>query len=268
MEQMKEILGDDLPLDPFTQKAYLFSLSPEGIPVFQTLGQDQAPGGTDPLDRDLVWVASEQFEGRPEVMEELRTIIRAWDNDVIDADALLKSLRAAQPDASEGEIGGALESVARGDFSAASSCAAAALCQHRGLGDPVERASELYNDDAELTDSQWVIWVASNSFGWILNSGLSACYYEFEARQYEDRIRGFEQIGATAAAEVMRRADAAFGDGGPPPVAEDRSQYHSDEAGDRFEELAPEFWALSDEVSTRAYLYALEHPDDFTPPGP
>ena len=263
MAQMRELFGDDLPLDPYSNEPFLFSISESGIPIFSSLGQDQAAGGADPLDRDMYWLASEEQEGRPEMKEKLQDVVRSWGKDLVDAEALLASMLEACPDATPGEIDAALEAVARGEFSAASVCAAAALCVRAGIGDPVERASELYNSDANLTDPQWVVWVASSSFGWILNSGLSACYYEFEEAQYRDRIRAFEVIGAEQAAAVMREADAAFGEAGPPPVEEDRSQYRSDEAAGRLQELGPKFWACDDEVSTRRYLYALENREDF-----
>lgn len=207
-----------------------------------------------------------EAESKP-MTKTLRDVVQSWSKDHIDVQELLSSVRESCPDASDDEVRRALESVARGPYSSASSCAAAALCHLHGLDDPLDTAAYIFNEsDEEPTEPQWFLWCAGYTYNWICNGGLSSCYYEFTARQYGDRIRVYDAIGATRAAEVMRAADRAFGEAGPPPVVEDRSQHHSDEAAPRLEKLNPEFWKCGDEILTRALLYALEHPEHFKPP--
>ncbi len=197
----------------------------------------------------------------------LREIVESWDKDTVDASEMLSSIRNVYPNASDDEIREAVETVARGPFSPASSCAATTLSHLHGLDDPFDTASYWYNaSEEEPTDPQWLVFCASYTYGWIINSGLSACYYEFDAQQYGDRIRVFEVIGATKAAEVMREADRAFGKAGPPPVVEDRSSFYSDDAVPLLEALNQKFWDCGDEIATRSHLYALENVTHFTPP--
>ena len=196
----------------------------------------------------------------------IRQIIESWEKSYIEVDAMLQSVRSVFPQATADEIGAAAEEVARGAYSPASACAAATLCHLHGLGDPLDRAAELYNStesERELPEPVWFLWAAGSTYNLISNSGLSACYYEFEERQYADRIRAYEAIGAKTAAAVMAEADQAFGAGGPPPAVEDRSAYYSEEAAPILEELAPRFWACDDEIFTRSFLYALDHAELF-----
>ena len=115
-------------------------------------------------------------------------LIRSWDKGHIDADEMLSMVRSAFPSADSSEHVAALESVARGAITAASPCAAAAICQLVGLGDPLETASSLHRrSGSSLSEPQWLLWIAGYSYNWICSSGLNACYFSFPARQYADR---------------------------------------------------------------------------------
>lgn len=146
----------------------------------------------------------------------------------------------------------------------ASANAAAALCQLAGLGDPLNTANKLFNEsDRELTEPQWFAWIAGYSYNWISHTGLQACYFDFDERQFADRIRVYEAMGASTAAQVLREADRAFGDSGPAPTVEGRVDARSDELHQRLDALGSRFAACGEEIFTRAFLYALEHPSDF-----
>ena len=196
----------------------------------------------------------------------IQDLIRSWDKDYINAPEMLAMVRAAFPDAGNPELKTAFESVARGEISPASPCAAGALCHLVGLGDPLDTVFNLFNSsDSDLSEPQWFLWIAGYTYNWVCNSGLSSCYFEFPVRQYGDRIRVYEVIGAKGAAAMMKEADLAFGDDGPPPVVEDRSSWFSDDAYARLGELDSQFRVCGDEIFTRAYLYAMEHPSHFAP---
>ena len=201
--------------------------------------------------------------------KQIQAVIRSWDKDFINVPEMLDMVRSAFPDTGNPEIESAFESVARGPISPASPCAAGSLCNLVGLGDPLDTAFNLFNSsDSGLSEPQWFLWIAGYTYNWVCNSGLSSCYFEFPVRQYGDRIRVYEAIGAHGAAAVMREADLAFGDDGPPPVVEDRSSWFSDDAYARIGELSSQFRECGDEIFTRAYLYAMEHPSHFTPVKP
>jgi hypothetical protein len=61
----------------------------------------------------------------------------------------------------------------------------------------------------------------------------------------------------------MREADKAFGTAGPPPTLAGRQAASSDDVIQRLKDLSPKFWACGDEIFTRVFLYAREHPADF-----
>lgn len=146
----------------------------------------------------------------------------------------------------------------------ASANAAAALCRLAGLGDPLNTANKLYNEsDRPVTEPQWFAWIAGYSYNWICNSGLRACYFDFDDRQFADRIRVYEAMGASTAAQVLREADWAFGAAGPAPTGAGRAAAISDELYQRLDALDQRFFACGHEIFTRAFLYALEHPSDF-----
>lgn len=193
-----------------------------------------------------------------------REFVARWDKDHIDGAELLAAVRQACPEASNDELRAACDTVARGRPSRAAANAAAALCQLAGLGDPLNTANKLFNEsDRQLTEPQWFAWIAGYSYNWICNSGLQACYFDFDDRQFADRIRVYEAMGASTAAQVMREADRAFGDSGPAPTGEGRVDAISDELNARLDALGSRFFACGDEIFTRAFLYALEHPSDF-----
>lgn len=195
---------------------------------------------------------------------EARAFIERWDKDHISGAELLAAVRGACPNCADEDLRAALDSVARGRPTKASACAAAALCQLAGLGDPLDTAYKLYNSsDRTLTEPQWFAWIAGYSYNWVCNSGLSACYFDFDERQFSDRVRVYESIGAKTAAQVMREADQAFGAAGPAPTLAGRQAAISDEIYQRLKELSPRFWACDNEIFTCVFLYALEHPADF-----
>lgn len=157
-----------------------------------------------------------------------------------------------------------MEQVARGPKTRASANAAAALCQLAGLGDPLDTAYRLFHTPGRtLTEPQWFCWIAGYSCNWVCNAGLSACYFDFGDRQFADRIRVYDTIGATTAAQVLREADQALGTTGPAPTLAGRQAAISDELEQRLRELSPRFWACDHEIFTCAFLFALEHPADF-----
>lgn len=193
-----------------------------------------------------------------------RLFLEAWDQSSIDGAKLLAAVRKVCPGCSDEDLLAACEAVARGPRTAASCCAAAALCRLVGLGDPLDTVYQLIRESGRtLTEPQWFAWIAGYSYNWICNSGLSACYFGFDDRQFADRIRVYESIGAGTAAQVLREADAAFGPGGPAPTLAGRQAAISDELDRRLEELNPRFWACDDEIFTCILLYTLEHPADF-----
>jgi hypothetical protein len=195
---------------------------------------------------------------------EARALIERWDKDHINGAELLAVVRGACPDCPDEDLRAAFDSVARGRPTQASACAAAALCQLAGLGDPLDTASKLFNSsDRTLTEPQWFAWIAGYSYNWVCNAGLSACYFSFDDRQFSDRIRVYEVIGAKTAAQVMREADQAFGASGPASTLAGRQAAISDELYQRLKELSPRFWACDNEIFTCIFLYALEHPADF-----
>ena len=100
-------------------------------------------------------------------------------------------------------------------------------------------------------------------YNWVSNSGLSACYFGFDDKQFADRSRVYEAIGAKVAAQVLRDADQAFGAAGPAQTLAGRQVAVSEELWQRLEELSPRFWACDNEIFTCVFLYALDHPDDF-----
>lgn len=193
-----------------------------------------------------------------------RAFVERWDKSHIDGAELLAAVRHACPEASNDDLRAACDTVARGRPTMASANAAAALCQLAGLGDPLNTANKLFNEsDRQLTEPQWFAWIAGYSYNWICNSGLQACYFDFDDRQFADRIRVYEAMGASSAAQVLREADRAFGDSGPAPTGEGRGAAISDELNERLDALLSRFSACGDEIFTRAFLYALEHPSDF-----
>lgn len=196
---------------------------------------------------------------------DVRAFIERWDKGHILGAELLADVRGACPDCADSDLAAALDLVARGRPTSASACAAAALCQLAGLGDPLDTAYRLFNaSDRTLTEPQWFAWIAGNSYNWVCNAGLSACYFDFGDRQFADRVRVYEAIGAKAAAQVMREADQAFGEAGPAPTLAGRQAAISDELDQRLKELSPRFWACDHEIFTCVFLYALEHAADFT----
>jgi hypothetical protein len=194
---------------------------------------------------------------------EARAFIERWDKDYINGAELLAAVRGACPKCSDQDLRAALDAVAHGPFTAASACAAAALCQMAGLGDPLDTAYKLFQEGRPLTEPQWFAWIAGYSYNWIYNSGLPACYFEFDDQHYADRIRVYDTIGAKAAAAVLRDADQAFGEAGPPPIAVERGAAWSAELDQRLEALTPRFCACKYEIFTCIFLYALDHPGDF-----
>ena len=195
---------------------------------------------------------------------EARAFIERWDKDYVDGAELLAAVRGACPKCSDQDLRAALDAVAHGPFTTASACAAAALCQMAGLGNPPDTAYKLAREGRPLTEPQWFALIAGYSYNWIINSGLTACYFHFDDPQYADRIRVYDTIGAKAAAAVLRDADQAFGEAGPPPTVAERVDAGSDELLRRFdEELYPRFKACGKEIFTCIFLYALDHPGDF-----
>lgn len=195
---------------------------------------------------------------------ELQAFLRGWDKDPIDGAALLCAASAAFPGVSHEELSAAVHAVARGAYSRASACAAAALCRFYGLGDPLESAFELRNTTgAVLAEPQWFLAIAGYSYQWICNSGLVACYLDFGDRQFADRIRVYEAIRAHSAVEVLREADLLFGSSGPPQMRAERQASLNDTVWNGLKALSPRFWACGDEIFTCAYLYALDHPQAF-----
>jgi hypothetical protein len=193
-----------------------------------------------------------------------RAFLEQWDKSHIDGAELLTAVRHACPEASNDDLRAACDTVARGRPTMASANAAAALCQLAGLGDPLNTANKLFNEsDRQLTEPQWFAWIAGYSYNWICNSGLRACYFDFDDRQFADRIRVYEAMGASTAAQVLREADRAFGDAGPAPTGSGRAAAISDELYQRLDALGQRFFACGHEIFTRAFLYALEHPSDF-----
>ncbi len=174
----------------------------------------------------------------------LRSVLRAWNDE---------------------QIVEAVECIARGAACPESVVAAAALCELRGLEhDPLDVAMELWEKPGHrLTEPQWFVWIAGYSYNWICNGGLSACYASFEAEQFEDWLRVYRTIGAEKTASVMQRADAAFGDDGPPSDHAARVAAMDDSVDAALQDLGPEFFACGDEIFTRAFLYALEHRSHF-----
>ena len=188
--------------------------------------------------------------------------IRSWDAG--DAAALLAAMDDTFPSASTEARASALECIAREHYSPTSMRAAETLCQLAGLGNPCDTAYRLYNDaQAELSEPQWFVWIAGYSYNWVCNSGLAACYFEFGEQQFADRVRVYDAIGATQAAQVMRDADQAFGPLGPAASLEGRQAQITDALDAKLDELSRRFWACGDEIYTRAYLYALAHAEDF-----
>jgi hypothetical protein len=198
---------------------------------------------------------------------EARAFLERWDKGYINGAELLAAVRGACPGCPDQDLRAALDAVARGPLTAASACAAAALCQVAGLGDPLDLAYKLFNEGGRtLTEPQWFAWIAGYSYNWVCNAGLSACYFDFDDRQFADRIRVYDAIGAKTAAQVLRDADQAFGDAGPAPTLAGRQAAISDELDQRLKELSPRFWACDDEIFTCIFLYALKHPADFQSP--
>ena len=196
--------------------------------------------------------------------QEARAFIERWDKEYINGAELLAAVRGACPDCPDQDVRAALDAVAHGPFTAASACAAAALCQMAGLGDPLDTAYQLFHaGDRPLTEPQWFAWIAGYSYNWVSNSGLSACYFSFDEKQFADWRRVYEAIGAKVAAQVMRDADQAFGAAGPAPTLTGRQAAMSDGLWKRLEELSPRFWACDNEIFTCIFLYALDHPGDF-----
>lgn len=195
---------------------------------------------------------------------EARAFIERWDKGYINGVELLAAVRGACPECPDQDLRAALDAVARGPLTAASACAAAALCQMAGLGDPLDTAYKLFHaGDRPLTEPQWFAWIAGYSYNWVSNSGLSACYFSFGDKQFADRIRVYDAIGAKVAAQVMRDADLAFGAAGPAQTLAGRQAASSDGLWKRLEELNPRFWACDNEIFTSVFLYALDHPVDF-----
>ncbi|MFO0475955.1 MAG: hypothetical protein ACK52K_12480 [Alphaproteobacteria bacterium] len=195
---------------------------------------------------------------------EARAFIERWDKVYINGAELLAAVRGACPKCSDQDLRAVLDAVAHGSFSAASACAAAALCQMAGLGDPLDTAFKLFQGGGRpMTEPHWFAWIAGYSYNWICNSGLPACYFEFGDQQYADRIRVYDTIGAKAAAAVLRDADQAFGEAGPPPIAVERGAAWSAELHRRLEALGPRFSACKYEIFTCIFLYSQDHPGDF-----
>ena len=195
---------------------------------------------------------------------EARAFIERWDKDYIDGAELLAAVRGACPKCPDQDLRVALDAVAHGPYTTASGCAAAALCQMAGLGNPPDTAYKLAREGRPLTEPQWFALIAGYSYNWITHTGLRACYFDFDDQQYADRIRVYDTIGAKAAAAVLRDADQAFGEAGPPPTVAERVDAGSDELLRRFdEELYPRFKACGKEIFTCIFLYALDHPGDF-----
>ncbi len=212
--------------------------------------------------------ACESLQSAPRMdsipQRDARAFIERWDKGYINGAELLAAVRGACPDCSAQDLRAAFESVARVPFTAASACAAAAFCQMAGLGDPLDTAFRfVHAGDSTLTQPQWFAWIAGYSYNWICNAGLGACYFEFEDKQFADRIRVYEAIGAKTAAQVMRDADQAFGAAGPAPTLAGRQAVSSDALDQRLKELSPRLWACDDEIFTCIFLYALERPADF-----
>jgi hypothetical protein len=178
--------------------------------------------------------------------------------------AVLGGLRTAHPGVEDAHLRHALTAIAHGAPSAASTAAAAALCALAGI-DPLAVAERRHHARETLTDPQWFAWIAGYGYHWVCNAGLSACYFEFDERQFADRVRVYDAIGAVDAAAAVRAGDLAFGAAGPPASLEGRIDALRTVVGlDVALRAASErFWACGDEIFTRVLLYCLEHADDF-----
>ncbi|MFO1054379.1 MAG: DUF4375 domain-containing protein [Planctomycetota bacterium] len=195
---------------------------------------------------------------------EAREFIERWNKGYINGAELLTAVRKGCPNCRDQDLQAAFDSVARGRPTPASACAAAALCHMTGLGDPLDTVYKHFHESGRtLTEPQWYAWIAGYSYNWICNAGLDACYFAFGDRQFADRIRVYEAIGAETAAQVMREADQAFGPTGPAPTMAERQAAISDAIERRLKDLSPRFWACDDEIFTCVFLYALEHREDF-----
>lgn len=192
----------------------------------------------------------------------MQELLNSWEG--YDGSELLEAIAREYPNASDDEKRKALDGVARGPYADKSIAAAEALCRLAGLGNPCDTASDLYNEsEGELSEPQWFVYNAGAAYNWTLNSGLTACYFEFEDKEFEDRLRMYDAIGAKNAAAVLREADLAFGPDGPAGDLEGRQAAMTTELRNRLEELNPRFWECGDEIYTRTFLYALEHPEEF-----
>ena len=167
------------------------------------------------------------------------------------------SVRDEFPQACSEELGLALETLAGGIPSAVSSRAAAALCQLRGIDEPLSSVHRRFHDsDREMTEPQWSLWLASSTEEWIRESGFAACLSELTIVRFEERIEVYEQIGAKSAADVMRRASA---------IRADVLAKEQPELPEGFRSLDDEFLECREEILTRSLLYALEHVHHFEP---
>lgn len=166
-------------------------------------------------------------------------------------------------------VEGVLERYATGGQALPASFAAEALCARRGLDpDAVVRAA---GDDLERYPPALRTYSLVVGFDYhIDNGGLSQFFSSGNGRWARETLAALRTIGATHAADLLQRACAAFGQGGPPRCDEARSVAvegleRAAPGGRAFEELDSEHYDRREPIMALLLGYVLDHPDAFRP---
>ena len=127
---------------------------------------------------------------------------------------------------------------------------------------------ETVREVSRLTGPQRAYYVAWVLHTEVSNGGFAQYFVNSSGGSARDAAAAFEQIEATAQADIVRKAVAVFGRNGP---ALERESRHDQLAGlsasqdALLEQLDAEYYRVGDEVPLKLAYFASKHPSDFTP---
>ena len=113
-----------------------------------------------------------------------------------------------------------------------------------------------------LTEAELTAFVVDGAEREVANGGFSQFYFNSAGDQARETVEGLHRIGAHKMAEIVERANAAFGDHGPSPDR-DKRQEELDEIGEASEklwsDLDGEWNDYPDDITTLMRKYVQEN---------
>lgn len=159
------------------------------------------------------------------------------------------------------------EWLAHPDDSVAEGAAAGLLASH-GLEDFERRIWEKEGQTgyASLTEPQRYYSAVLACDGEINNGGISQYFVNSSGDQWKDALAGFEAMGCTERAAILREAVAMFGAAGPSTDREKRQDQLSKlyrRNDEIFDDLETRYFNCPEVIGAHAAGYVLKHPEAF-----